>query len=215
MAASVSYGLRERRNRLRVEQGLTLRQAVLDLDAPEAATRAIVAEIDRQTVSRSGWRFVMIGPVQNAAVVEWLAKNSARPMKAVLVWTWCLASITIDVEGPQEVTLSRDELAERCGISADLVSQIMGELESICAISRVREKVRGMRGSGVARYFVNADIATHLTGAARDAAQAAALPLLAPVRGKPPALRVVGAEVTPRGRNPRGWRRRLVDGGVV
>ena len=39
--------------------------------------------------------------------------------------------------------------------SAETVSQIMGELESIGAISRRRDRVPGMRGQGVVRYFVS------------------------------------------------------------
>jgi hypothetical protein len=50
----------------------------------------------------------------------------------------------------------------------------MGELESIGAISRRREKVPGMRGPGAVRYFMNPNIATHLNGKARDKAQAKA-----------------------------------------
>ena len=73
-----------------------------------------------------------------------------------------------------EIMLTRDELAELVGESADHVGGIMGELESIGAISRRREKVPGMRGQGVVRYFMSANIATHLAGVARDKAQAAA-----------------------------------------
>lgn len=182
MAATI-HRLRTRADRLREEQAAVARQFVLELGGPDGATRAIVAEIDRQTISRSGWRFVMVGPVQNAAVVEWLAANSKRAMSAVRVWTWCLASMRLDT---QEVTLSREELAAKVGISPGHVSEIMGELVSINAVIRRREKIPGMRGPGVSRYFLNADIATHLSGAARDAEQAKAAPLLAVVEGGAP-----------------------------
>ena len=40
----------------------------------------------------------------------------------------------------------------------------MGELEGIGAISRRRERIVGMRGPGAVRYFMNPNVATHLTG---------------------------------------------------
>ena len=82
-----------------------------------------------------------------------------------------------------EIVQTRDELAELIGDTPDHVSQIMGELGSIGAISRRREKVAGMRGPGLVRYFMNPKVGTHLTGAARDKAQAGSAPLLALIEG--------------------------------
>ena len=53
----------------------------------------------------------------------------------------------------------------------------MGELATIGAISRRREKVAGMRGPGLVRYFMNPKVGTHLTGAARDKAQTDSAPV--------------------------------------
>ena len=72
--------------------------------------------------------------------------------------------------------LTRDQLAEMVGDTADNVSAIMGELEGIGAISRRRERVAGMRGPGRVRYFMNPVVGTHLAGGERDAAQADAPP---------------------------------------
>jgi hypothetical protein len=73
--------------------------------------------------------------------------------------------------------LRRDEIADAVGEQPEHVSTIMTELMDFGAISRKREKVGGMRGPGVVRYFMNPKVATHLAGKERDDAQAEA-PLL-------------------------------------
>jgi DNA-binding transcriptional ArsR family regulator len=66
-----------------------------------------------------------------------------------------------------EVMADREELARVAGIQPAAVSEIMRELEAVGAVYRRRE------GRGV-RYFVNPKLGTHLSGAARDRAQAEA-----------------------------------------
>jgi hypothetical protein len=174
MAATL-VKLRTREDRLREDQAAQVRQMILDLPGlPARATGEIIAAIDRQTVSKSGWTFVMLAPAQNAAVVRWIMANCSSPMKAASVWAECFTMLRMDTG---EIMLTRDELADRVVIPSDEISRIMGELESCGAIIRRREKVPGMRGRGVAKYFMNPNVATHLSGAARDAAQATA-PLL-------------------------------------
>jgi hypothetical protein len=73
--------------------------------------------------------------------------------------------------------LTREQMAEQIAEAPDNVSRIMTELEGIGAISRRRERVAGMRGPGMVRYFMNPNVATHLVGAARDKAQTKAPPL--------------------------------------
>lgn len=185
--AATFVKLRTREDRLREDQAETLRQLVLNLeDVPARAAGEIVAAIDRQTASRSGWTFVMLGPEQNAAVVRWIMANSKRPMKAARVWAECFTVLRMDTG---EIMLTRDELADRAAISPDEVSRIMGELETCGAIIRRIERVPGMRGRGVARYFMNPKVATHLSGGARDAAQEAAPALRTEV--EQPSLRLV------------------------
>ena len=172
--------LRTRADRLKTHQAEQLRQLVLDFpDLPERAVGELIATIDRQTASRTGWTFVMLSPEQNAAVVDWLAQHSTRPQVAMRLWAKLFQNLRTDTG---EIVQTRDELAELIGDTADHVSQIMGELASIGAISRRREKVAGMRGPGLVRYFMNPRVATNLTGAARDQAQAAA-PLLTLMQG--------------------------------
>src|SRR4051812_39922168 len=113
----------------------------------------------------------MLSPEQNAAVMRWLRSNSRFPTMALALWGELFTALRRDTG---EIVLTRDELAERVGTSADEVSRIMGELAGIGAIIVRRERVAGMRGRGRAVYLMNPNVATNLTGAARDKAQAAA-----------------------------------------
>lgn len=58
-----------------------------------------------------------------------------------------------------EVMLTRDELAERIGCAPAHVSTIMGTLERLGVIRRERHRIEGLRGRGMAVYFVNANVA--------------------------------------------------------
>ncbi len=58
-----------------------------------------------------------------------------------------------------EVMLTRDQLAEEVGCSADHVSHVMGTLEELGAIRRERRRIEGMRGPGMAVYFINPHVA--------------------------------------------------------
>jgi hypothetical protein len=160
--------------RLRQDQAARLRAALLPFEneMPDQV-RDLIGYVDRKTAARNGWTFVMISPEQHAAVVEWLLTNSGRPMQAVLLWSKLFTAMRIDTG---EILLTRDQLAELVGDTADHVSAIMGELEKIDAIIRRRERVAGMRGPGRARYFMNPVVGTHLAGGERDAAQADAPP---------------------------------------
>jgi hypothetical protein len=169
MAARI-VRLRTKPDRLRAETAAELRQLVLEYPAlPERARGEIVAAIDRQTASEAGWTFVMLGPEQNAAVVRWLRQYSRYPTLAPAVWAELFTALRRDTG---EIVLTRDELAERVGAGPDHVSRIMGELTRIGAIITHRERVAGMRGPGRAVYFMNPNVATNLSGAARDRAQA-------------------------------------------
>jgi hypothetical protein len=157
---------------MRAEAAAEFRQLVLDYPGlPDRARGEIVATIDRQTASEAGWTFVMLGPEQNAAVVSWLRQNSRYPTLAPALWAQLFTALRRDTG---QIMLSRDELAERLGSRLDEVSRIMGELASVGAIITCRERVPGQRGPGRAVYFMNPNVATNLSGAARDRAQAEA-----------------------------------------
>lgn len=117
---------------------------------------------------------LMVSPQQNAEVLRWITRHSKRPMKATELWVHLFEVLRLD---SGEILRSREELALRIGISVQNVSELMGELASINAIRKER------RGRGV-RYFMNANVATHLPGdAARKAARLADGPLLTLMEG--------------------------------
>jgi hypothetical protein len=175
MPAARIARLRTKADRLRAETGEQLRRLVLEYpDLPERARGEIVAAIDRETASEAGWTFVMLNSEQNEAVVQWLRQRSRYPVLAPALWAALFTALRRDTG---EIMLSRDELAERVGIRANEVSSVMHELAGIGAIIVHREKVAGMRGRGRAVYLMNPNVATNLTGAARDKAQGAAGPL--------------------------------------
>src|SRR3954453_20287093 len=171
MAAHIAR-LRTKADRLRSETAAQLRQLVLEHPGlPERARGEMVAAIDRLTASEAGWTFVMLSPEQNAVVVRWLGQHSRLPMLALALWGELFTALRRDTG---EIVLTRDELAERVGTHPDNVSRIMHELAGIGAIIVHREKVAGVRGPGRAVYLMNPNVATNLTGAARDKAQAEA-----------------------------------------
>lgn len=72
-----------------------------------------------------------------------------------------------------EVLLRRDQFADELGVAPRVVSTIMSELVAFGAMRRERVRIAGMRGPGAVRYFVNPNAGTHMSGKARDDAQAA------------------------------------------
>lgn len=162
-----------RQARIRQDQAAALRQALLPFGEGELAPhiRELIAVIDRNTAAQNGWTFVMLSPSQNAAVVRWLRANSSRPLVALELWALCFEHLDIRTG---EILLSRDQLAEAIGDRPDNVTIIMSELSKLGAISRMRERVPGLRGPGRAKYFMNPKVGTHLAGRARDQAQAKA-----------------------------------------
>ena len=166
-------------DRLRQEDAQQLRRLILDFaNLPPRASREIIHAIDLATAVDEGWTFLMINPMQNAAVVGWLCKHSARPSIAAHLWAQMLTATDRETG---EVLLSRDELAERVGARPNGVTDVLRELEQIGAITRGREKIPGLRGSGRLVVLINSRVATKLAGVARVKAQQAAQPLSAPV----------------------------------
>lgn len=183
MAATITH-LANKQDKLRQDQAERLRRALqvveAEVDVPPELMRDLFGVVERRTASRSRWTFVMLSPSQNAAVVRYLRHNSSRPLVAMELWALCFEHLRQDTG---EILLTRDEMAERLGQTADHVSCAMGELAECGAIIRHRERVRGMRGPGMVRYFMNPRVATHLSGAARDQSQKAAPAVLSVMQG--------------------------------
>jgi CRP-like cAMP-binding protein len=75
-----------------------------------------------------------------------------RPQQVRHAFDLALLSLRQDTG---EIMMRRDELAEEIGCSPQNVSQLMGVLERMGAVRRTRQKVPGMRGPGVAVYYIN------------------------------------------------------------
>jgi predicted transcriptional regulator len=161
--------LRTRQDRFKAEQAALLRDALAPLqhELPDAY-RAVVGYIDRQTCSRNRWTFVMLSPAQNALVVNYLVSSSERPLVAVRLWALCFEHLDVETG---EILLRRDQIADLLGQRSAEVSSLMAELVECGAVLRHQEPVAGVRGRGYVRYYMNSRVATHLSGAERDAAQ--------------------------------------------
>lgn len=93
-----------------------------------------------------------ISATENWRAVRWLTKHSERPLVAVKLWAvlWVVRNVNGDID------MTREQLAEIVGTTPPQISRVMGELESLGAISRRREPVRGTRGAGVVVYTLHA-----------------------------------------------------------
>lgn len=114
-------------------------------------TAAMLA-MNLEPAAKSDWTFVMISPMQNAAVVQWLEQHSKRPMKAMKLWAELFTAMRSDTG---EILRTRQELAERVGMTPGDLSKTMTELTTINAVIRRR------KGRSVA-YYMNPNIATHI-----------------------------------------------------
>lgn len=177
--SAVIRSFSSRPDRLRRDQGEALRQALLpfvDDPASSMSVAGVAGELlgllDRRTASSNRWTFVMLSPDQNAAVVQFIATEAARPILSSRLWAMCFQHLRMDTG---EVMLSRDQFAVALNTPGREVSRAMSELVSFGAVSRRREGQR-------VRYFMNPRVATHLSGAGRDAAQADA-PILKVIDG--------------------------------
>ena len=173
--------LRTKADRLKTDQAEQLRQLVLDFpDLPQRAVGELIATIDRQTASRE-WMDLRHDQPRTERRRRGLAVQEQRPAPGRH------AALGGAVQQPSHRHWrDRADPRRTGGVGCETpnhVSEIMGELATIGAISRRREKVAGMRGPGLVRYFMNPKVGTHLTGAARDKAQTDSAPLLALING--------------------------------
>ena len=128
---------------------------------PEDIFRKILKQIEENTTSQNLWDFIMSNPKLNDYVVNYMLDHSKRPNVALRFWSLCWCHLRIDTG---EIMLTRQEIADKLGILSCNVSRVISEFEKIGAIIRERK-------NGRVYYFVNAWVATHLTGEARDKAQ--------------------------------------------
>lgn len=159
--------------RLRRDRTFRLRHSAEELrhEAPELA-RDLLHVIDRHTASEDGWRFVLFGPLQNRIVVRRIQAQAKRSQLSQLLWAELYCNFH-PMTG--EVLLTRRQMAAAIGARPEHVSAALAELLRFDALIRRQE------GREVT-WFMNPNIATGLTGAARDEAQRAA-PRVVPFSG--------------------------------
>jgi len=102
--------------------------------------------------------FTMLSRNQTIAIwdaIRALPSND-RPHQVRHVFDLVLVNLRQDTG---EVLLTRDQLAEKVGCTANHISRMMGTLEKMDVIRRERRKIEGMQGRGVAVYFINPHVA--------------------------------------------------------
>lgn len=138
------------------------RQLILDLGLPSAATEAVLLALARYENGGllADWRFVMLSPAQCLAVWDAIRELPAddRPNQVRHLFDLVITHLETNTGA---VVLTRDELAEKVGTEPRHISTMMGTLERMGVIYRRRIKQPGMRGRGIARYYVNPHVAWH------------------------------------------------------
>lgn len=129
-----------------------------------------LAVLRSEAASSRRWEFAMISMQHCDLVTDYLAEHSVRPLMAVRLWLRCLGRLDPHTN---DITATRQQLADSLGIPARDVSRIMGELEALGAVSRRVERAGKARGAGTVVYSVNPVIGTRMRGEVRAEAQRA------------------------------------------
>jgi len=155
-----------RRDLLRREQAVQLEAFIQQQDPdvlPDKVRDAILTTIARNTDNfyrDEIWEggFVMLSRNQTAAIWDAIRQLPAdyRPNHVRHVFDLAILNLRQDTG---EILFTRDELAEKVGADADNISRIMSTLEAMGVVRRERRKVPGMKGPGMAVYFLNPHVA--------------------------------------------------------
>ncbi len=127
--------------------------------------------------------FMMLSQVQCVAVWDAIRAlpPAARQNQVRHAFDLVLANLRQDTG---EVMLTRDDFAKRIGCAARTVSTIMTTLERMGVIRRERRQVEGIRGRGMAVYFINPHVGWNGSLEIRkDEADATPPPLLTLMQG--------------------------------
>ena len=102
--------------------------------------------------------FTMLSRMQTAAIWDAIRAlpSDDRPNQVRHAFDLVLLNLRQDTG---EVLLTRDQLAEEINCAPRSVSTIMGTLEKMGVIRRERRKIEGVRGPGMAVYFINPHVA--------------------------------------------------------
>ncbi len=102
--------------------------------------------------------FTMLGHAQTKAIWDAIRAldPDERPNQVRHAFDLVILNLRQDTG---EVMLTRDQLAKEISCSPDHVSHAMSILVRMGVIRRERQRVEGMRGPGIAVYFVNPHVA--------------------------------------------------------
>lgn len=102
--------------------------------------------------------FTMLSRMQTAAIWDAIRAlpSDDRPNQVRHAFDLVLLNLRQDTG---EVLLTRDQLAEEIDCAPRSISTIMGTLEKMGVIRRERRKIEGVRGPGMAVYFINPHVA--------------------------------------------------------
>ena len=100
----------------------------------------------------------MLGRTQTEAIWDAIRALPAdeRPNQVLHVFDLLVLNLRQDTG---EVTLTRDQLAEKTGCAPDHVSRIMGTLERMGVVRRERRRIESVQGRDMAVYFINPHVA--------------------------------------------------------
>lgn len=128
--------------------------------------------VDKRTEPFMRWRFVMLGPAENKAVLDLIARRAKRPKVSIQLWGAILCRIGQDTG---KVLMDRREMMATVGTkSSAVISSALAEFTAWGAL------MRHQSGRDV-HWYVNPNVATHLIGAARSMVQRNAPEIGAPL----------------------------------
>jgi hypothetical protein len=140
---------------------------------PQGPVGAVLVALDRVTedrvTKRSGkvkpWRWSKMGVIEFNKVADWIDENSPRPRLAGRLWRKLMMYVDWDTG---EITKGRGELAELLNTRPSEISEAMRDLERIGAVTSKLVPVRGLKGPGVARWYMSPRITTTLPKKAHE-----------------------------------------------
>lgn len=136
-----------------------------ELPTLSASIETVRRDIAGHTERASKWSFIMLGPKENATVLDLILENARRPKLSVRLWGAMLCRLT----ETGEVRMTRAEMMDAAQTkTSGHVSVALGELAEWGALIRDEES------RTVVRWFLNPRIATRLAEHARPFAQSRA-----------------------------------------
>lgn len=134
-----------------------------DFPALSASLETVRRDLTSQTERPGAWRFVMLGPRENAIILQLIADEAKRPKVSMKLWGAMLCRLHADTG---EIRMTRQEMMDAAGTkTSGNISVALGELRDWGAITRDEES------RTIVRWFLNPRIATHLAEHARPWAQ--------------------------------------------